>query len=86
MKIQVFTGKKCPKCPAAKQVASKVAKERKIEYEELDIEEHMLDALQLQIASTPSIVIDDDVIYRGEIPSKEELEKVVIAHEKSREL
>lgn len=86
MKIQVFTGKKCPKCPAAKQVCQKVAKEKKLEYEELDIEEHMLDALQLQIASTPSIVIDDDVVFRGDVPSKEDLEKAVIAHEKSREL
>ena len=54
-----------------------MAKERKLEYEEVNIEEHMIEALQKQIASTPSIVIDDDVVFRGDVPTKEELLKEV---------
>lgn len=77
MKIQVYYGKKCPKCPAAKKVCQEVAKEKGLKYEEIDIEEHMIEALQKQIASTPSIVLDDEVIFRGEIPTKEELLKEV---------
>jgi len=77
MKIQVYYGKKCPKCPAAKKVCQEVAKEKGLEYEEVNIEEHMIDALQRQIASTPSIVLDDDVIFRGKIPTKDELLKEV---------
>jgi glutaredoxin len=77
MKILVYYGKNCPKCPAAKKVCQQVAKEKKLQYEEVDIEEHMIEALQMQIASTPSIVLDDEVLFRGEIPTKEELVKEV---------
>jgi glutaredoxin len=77
MKIQVYYGKNCSKCPAAKKVCQQVAKEKKLQYEEVDIEEHMIEALQMQIASTPSIVLDDEVLFRGEIPTKEELVKEV---------
>ena len=77
MKIQVYYGKNCPKCPAAKKVCQQLAKEKSMQYEEVDIEEHMIEALQMQIASTPSIVLDDDVLFRGEIPTKEELIKEV---------
>ena len=77
MKLQVYYGKQCPRCPAAKKICKEVAKEKKLEYEEVDIEEHMIEALQKQIAATPSIVLDDEVIFRGEVPTKEALEKEV---------
>lgn len=77
MKLQVYYGKQCPRCPAAKKICKEVAKEKNLEYEEINIEEHMIEALQKQIASTPSIVLNDQVIFRGVIPTKEQLEKEV---------
>jgi glutaredoxin len=74
MRLTVYYGKNCPKCPAAKRVATEVANEKGMEYEEKDIEDSMIEALQLQIASTPSIVLDDEVLFRSEPPTKEELE------------
>jgi hypothetical protein len=38
-------------------------------------QDHTIEALQYQIASTPALVIDDEVAYVGEIPTKEELMK-----------
>jgi glutaredoxin len=73
MKLIVYYGKDCPKCPMAKKVAKEVAREKKLEYEERDIEQNMIEALQLQIASTPSIVLDEEVLFRSEPPSKKEL-------------
>ncbi|MFH0977922.1 MAG: thioredoxin family protein [Candidatus Woesearchaeota archaeon] len=73
MKLIVYYGKSCPKCPAAKKVAKEAAAEKKLEYEERDIEQNMIEALQLQIASTPSIVLDNEVLFRSEAPSKQEL-------------
>ncbi|MBW3003179.1 thioredoxin family protein [Candidatus Woesearchaeota archaeon] len=73
MKLVVFTGKTCPKCPAAKELCEEVAKERGYEYEEKDIEDNMFEALQLQIASTPTIVLDEEVLFRSDPPTKEEL-------------
>lgn len=77
MRLTVYSGKNCPKCPAAKKVCKEVAEEKKIKYEEKDIEDNMIEALQLQIASTPSIVLDNEVLFRSEAPSKEELTKEI---------
>jgi glutaredoxin len=76
-KITIFTGKTCPRCPAAKAVAQEVAKETGAELEILDIEEHMITALQNQIASVPSIMVDDETVFRGQVPTKEELAQLV---------
>ncbi len=73
MKLTVFTGPNCPKCPPAKKVCREVAEEKGMDFEELNIEEYMIEALQKQIASTPSIVLDDDVLFRGTPPTKSEL-------------
>jgi glutaredoxin len=77
MKLIVYYGKNCPKCPMAKKIAKEVAGLKKLEYSEKDIEENMIEALQLQIASTPSIVLEDEVIFRSEAPTKEELIKEI---------
>lgn len=71
MKITVYTGTNCPKCPPAKEVCRQVAGEMNLEFEELDIKENMIEALQNQIASTPSIMLDDEVVFRSEPPTKE---------------
>lgn len=77
MRLIIYTTKTCIKCPSAKKIAKEVAKELKLKYEEKDMETCALDALQLQIASTPSIVLDDEVLFRGDVPSKEELVKEI---------
>ncbi len=73
MKLSVFTGPNCPKCPPAKVLCKEVAAELGLDYEEVNIEEKMIEALQLQIASTPSIVVDDEVIFRSITPEKQDL-------------
>lgn len=76
-KITLFTGKTCPKCPAAKAVVQEVATESGCAFEILDIEENMILALQNQIASVPSIIVNDKVFSRSIVPSKDELIKAV---------
>ena len=77
MKITVYTGANCPKCPPAKEACKKVCEELSLQFEELNMEEHMIEALQKQIASTPSILIDDEVVFRGTAPTPEELKEEV---------
>lgn len=76
-KIIIFTSKTCPKCPNAKAIAEEVAKETDSELEIIDIEKDLIMALQHQIATVPSIMVDDEVIVRGEIPKKEQLLKAL---------
>jgi len=76
-KIIVFVKKDCPKCPLAKKVAKEVAEELGLEYEEIDIEKDMVTALMYNVISTPSIAFDEEVLFRGEVPTKEELVRMV---------
>jgi thiol-disulfide isomerase/thioredoxin len=85
MKLQIFFATHCPNCPAAKKVVEKVmsekGKEFGLEVEQLNVDDEnaMLTALQYNIISTPSIVIEGDVVFRGEVPTEakllEELQK-----------
>jgi len=71
--VKVFTLPNCPTCPAAKKLVKDVAKDYDIEYEEIDLEKDMISGLQYGVASTPSIAVGENVISRGDIPSKEDL-------------
>lgn len=73
MKITLFTSKTCVKCPAAKALVEEVAKETGAEVEQIDIEKEFFRALENQIASVPAIMVGDEVISRGVVPTKEEL-------------
>ena len=80
MKLRLFTLPTCPTCPAAKEVAKAIKKKRKdIDVEILDMSqpENFTAALMVQIASSPSFVIDDTPIFIGTLPSIEELEEKI---------
>jgi glutaredoxin len=77
MKLTVFTGKKCPKCPMAKELCQEVADELKLEYQEIDVEDNMFEALQNQVASTPTILFEGNLLFRDAAPSKDELLKAI---------
>lgn len=78
-RLKLFTAKNCPKCPAAKEIVNMAAKELGMELNKdyqilnIDEEENLLSALKYQIASTPSIVIDEEAAFIGTVPSKKEL-------------
>jgi thiol-disulfide isomerase/thioredoxin len=86
-RLKLFTSKNCPKCPAAKDLVAKVAKELKInehsDYEIINIDEgeNLISALKYQIASTPSFVIDEEAVFIGTVPSKNELIKKLRIYE-----
>lgn len=85
MKLLLFTMEKCPNCPLAKKVAKEVAEELGIELEEVDVEKDRLKALQYSVASTPSLVLvkngDYEVLFRSEVPGREELVRAIKALE-----
>jgi len=80
MRLRVFTAPECPKCPAAKEIAETIAKQRDdIILEILDISNinNMTMALMLQICSTPSFVLEETPLFIGEVPSIEELNRSI---------
>jgi len=76
-KLIVFVKKDCPKCPMAKKIAKEVAEELGLEYEEVDVEKDMVTALMYNVISVPSIALDEEVLVRGEVPTKEELVRTI---------
>lgn len=118
MRLILYTGTSCPKCPAARKMVREVCKEigwkegkdfveklvdgkdlapgpivlegenfTIVRYPEQISEENTpavvgcddfsLEALMYQIASTPSIVIDDIPRFISKVPTKEELLKAL---------
>jgi len=77
--IKVFTLKTCPNCPTAKKIGREVAEKFNVGFMEIDVGtlEGQIEGLMYQIMSTPSIAIDNEVVARGEVLTKEELEKKV---------
>ncbi len=79
MKLKVFTLPACPDCPTAKKIAMIVADRYKLEFCEIDISspDGQLEGLMHQIMSAPSVVIDENVVSRGNLISMEELDAEV---------
>jgi glutaredoxin len=79
VELKVFTLPSCPTCPMAKVVASETAQRLGIGYREISLatEEGQKQGLAYDIMSTPSIVLDDEVIVRGRFVPKEKLEEEV---------
>lgn len=79
LELKVFTLPTCSICPAAKQIALEVAKKFGLAYREVDMTtgEGAAEGLAYQIMSAPSIALNDEVIVRGRIISRERLEEEV---------
>lgn len=87
LKLRLFTLPNCAKCSQAKKMVERLAKERadiRVDVMDMSDTENYITALQLQIASAPSFVLDDTPICVGELPSYEELKRKIAEHEKRR--
>lgn len=79
MELKVFTLPTCKNCPAAEKISQEIAQQYNLKYTVVDIStpDGQLEGLMHQIMSTPSIAIDEEVITRGKLLSREELETEV---------
>jgi glutaredoxin len=79
MELKVFTLPTCAGCPAAKIIAKEVADKFGLSFREVNMatEEGFNEGLALEIVGTPSIALDDEVIVRGRLISKEKLEEEI---------
>jgi len=87
LKLRLFTLPTCAKCPEAKKMAERLARERpdiRVEVLDMSDSENYITALQLQIASTPSFVLEDTPIYVGDLPLYEDLRRKIAEYEKKR--
>lgn len=82
-KIILYKSSNCTKCPQAlallKEIASELNLREGLDYEikNVDDEDVMIEALQHQIATTPSFLIGGELAYHGKIPKKEDIIKKI---------
>lgn len=79
MELKVFTLPTCSGCSTAKMIALEVAQKYGVACRVVDmaIKEGLDEGLAYQVMSAPSIAIDEEVIVRGHLVSKEKLEEEV---------
>jgi glutaredoxin len=75
VELKVFTLPSCSSCPLAKAIVSEVAHEFSIMYREVDLAtaQGTSEGKAYDILSAPTIVVDDEVIVRGGLVSKQRL-------------
>ena len=77
--VKIFVKAKCPKCPAAKEIATSLIKEGvPVTHYDLDTLDGLAEASFYSILSTPSIIIENDkeeevVSWRGVVPTLQEV-------------
>lgn len=75
LKIEVFSSPGCSKCGHAKQVLQDLASELgddKIQWREVNILDEMDHAVELGVLSTPSIAINNELVFTS-LPSAKKL-------------
>lgn len=75
IKVEVFSSPGCGKCGHAKEVLHKLVQElgeEQISWHEINILEDLDHAVNLGVLSTPSIAIDDKLVFSS-LPSEKKL-------------
>lgn len=65
-------GSGCPKCIQSAAIVESVVREKKLDIK-IEKAEDISEIIKYNIMSTPAIVIDEEVLIKGRVPTKEEL-------------
>ena len=65
-------GTGCPKCQNLTRVVTEVVAENHLDAS-IEKVEDIMDIMHYNVMTTPALVVDDKVVIKGRIPSKEEV-------------
>ena len=71
-KVIKVLGTGCPKCQSMTNVVKEVVSENNIDATIEKIED-IMKIMEFNVMSTPALVIDDVIVIKGRVPSKEEV-------------
>lgn len=77
MKTIKILGTGCPSCISAEKVVAEVVKELNIDAKIIKVTE-IMDIMMYDVMSTPAIVIDEKVVIKGKVPSKDEVKAQLV--------
>ncbi len=76
-KIVKVLGTGCPKCKQTTAVVTEVVKENNIDAT-IEKVEDIMDIMKYNVMSTPAVVVDEEVVIKGRVPSKSELIEILM--------
>ncbi len=81
LRVKFFFKQDCPKCPAAKEVVSRL-ENVEVEYHNLDEVEGLAEGAYYMVVSTPTTIVVDEngrevASWRGEIPEEQKLRELL---------
>lgn len=76
MKIIKILGTGCPNCVTTEKIVTEAVKELNIEAKIIKVTE-ILDIMMYDVMSTPAVVIDEQVVVKGRIPSASEIKELL---------
>lgn len=77
MKIIKVLGTGCPNCVSAEKVVTEVVNELNIDAKVIKVSE-IMDIMMYDVMSTPAIVIDEKVVMKGKVPTKDEMKAFLV--------
>ena len=75
-KIVKILGTGCPKCKQTIAIVTDVVNENNIDAS-IEKVEDIMDIMKYDVMSTPAVVIDEQVVIKGRVPSKSELIEIL---------
>ena len=77
MRVIKVLGTGCPSCVSAEKVVVEVVNELNINAKIIKVED-IQEIMEYDIMKTPAIVIDEKVVFKGKVPSKEEMKALLV--------
>ena len=77
MKIIKILGTGCPSCIKTEKIVAEVVNELGIDAKILKVTD-IVDIMMYDVMSTPAIVVDEKVVFKGKVPSKNEATALLV--------
>ena len=77
MKVIKILGTGCPSCVSTEKIVLEVVNELNIAAKIVKITD-IMEIIQYDVMSTPAIVVDEKVMFKGKVPSKNEVKAVLV--------
>jgi small redox-active disulfide protein 2 len=77
MKIIKILGTGCPSCISTEKIVTEVVDELGIKADILKVTD-IVDIMMYDVMKTPAIVIDEKVVFKGKVPSKNEAKALLV--------
>lgn len=76
MKEIKILGTGCPKCKTTTKIVEEVVQESGLNVSIIKVED-IMEIMKYDILSTPAIVIDEEIVLKGKVPSKKDVEALL---------